>query len=504
MKLNTQILADIFQSNMILPLNKDFKLGGIVNPEEKVTVKFNQQQYQTISDQNGAWQVKINAVSDPKFVATILVEAGDRKQEIENIRFGKVYLLSVQSNIEYRLKDEAHFAQVKTELSEHKYPDLHYYNVPQVDYIDPETGEVKPKEIHLEQWHQVDAENCGYMSAVGFYMIKKMREEGVAGPIAIVDCFKGGTSASVWIKKSDLAGDAELNKKFLDEYHNQIAGKTWADFDRETEEYNQIVNKHNQDLARYLKMHPDTSLSTAKNIVGHTPWPPPARPDLFTRPCGLYETMMSQVKDCVFNGMVWYQGENDTDRAEQYHKLLPLLIHTWRRRLHDPSLPVKLIQLPGYADYPEDSAALIRQVQLQTAKAMPEVDLVSFVDGGEEHNIHPTNKKIVGERLGQIEVGNDYAGTPFVKKCQYSDSKLILTITRCEQLKLNSKTILEVITENRQKQVELTAADLNKNQIVMNLDEKPQEISYAYANFTKEIGLYNELDYPVSPFKIRL
>lgn len=61
-------------------------------------------------------------------------------------------------------------------------------------------------------------------------------------------------------------GDAELNEKFLAEYHQQIAGKTWADFDHET------VEKHNQNLARYLKMHPDTSLSTAKNIVGHTPW----------------------------------------------------------------------------------------------------------------------------------------------------------------------------------------------------------------------------------------
>lgn len=504
MKLNANLLADIFQSNMILPLNKDFKLGGIVNAGETVKVDFDQNHYETTANQKGEWQVKINAVTDPKMVATISVEAGKEKQEIENIRFGKVYLLSGQSNIEYRLKDEAHFAQVKAELNENKYSDLYYYNVPQVDYIDQETGEVKPKDIHLEQWHEIDAENCAYMSAVGFYMIKKMREEGLADPIAVVDCFKGGTSASVWIKKSDLAGDAELNEKFLAEYHQEIAGKTWADFDSETEEYNQKVEKHNKDLAKYLKMHPDTSLSTAKNIVGHTPWPPPARPDLFTRPCGLYETMMSQVKDYTFNGMVWYQGENDTDRAEQYYKLLPLLIQTWRRRLHDSSLPVKLIQLPGYADYPEDSAALIRQVQLQTAKAMPEVDLVSFVDGGEEHNIHPTNKKAMGERLGQIEVGNNYAGTPFVKKCQYSDGKLALTIARCEYLKLEHKVAIEITTEDGRKQIELTDDNLVQNQILINLDKKPQEISYAYANFSNDIGLYNELDYPVSPFKIRL
>lgn len=124
--------------------------------------------------------------------------------------------------------------------------------------------------------------------------------------------------------------------------------------------------------------------------------------------------------------------------------------------------------------------------------------------GGEEYNIHPTNKKVMGERLGQIEVGNDYAGTPFVKKCQYSDGKLALTIARCEYLKLEHKVAIEITTEDGRKQIELTDDNLVQNQILINLDKKPQEISYAYANFSNDIGLYNELDYPVSPFKIRL
>lgn len=504
MKLNQNLLADMFQSGMILPLNKDFKLGGLINAGEKIKVSFNQQQYQACADKKGKWQITLPAVSDPDSIATISVEAGDREQTITNVRFGKVYLLSGQSNIEYRLRDEEHFSQVQKDLKENKFTDLYYYNVPQVDYIDPKTGEVKPKELQLEKWHKINADNCGGMSAVGFYMIKNMREHGVRGPIAIVDCFKGGTSASVWIKKEDLASDSELKEKFLDEYHNQIAGKTWADFDRETEEYNQTVDQHNKDLAKYLKMHPDVSLSTAKNIVGHTPWPPPARPDLFTRPCGLYETMMSQVEDGVFNGMIWYQGENDTDRAEQYRKLLPLLIHTWRRRLHDPSLPIKLIQLPGYADYPEDSAAIIRQTQLNISRSLPEVDLVSFVDGGEEHNIHPTNKQVMGERLGKIWVGNDYAGTPFVDKVSYCYGKLILNVTRCVRLKLTQEVNFEVNVLGKEHIVKITNDNLHENQIVISLQNKPEQISYAYANFTEKIGLYNELNYPVSPFRIKL
>lgn len=504
MKLNEKILADIFPSNMILPLNKDFKLSGIIEADQKVDIHFNDEYFQTESDKKGHWQIIIPAVNDPNMIATISVKTKYHEQTIKNIRFGIVYLLSGQSNIEYRLKDEKHFTEIKDKLREHQFKDLHYYNVPQVDYIDPKTGEVKPEDLHLEQWREVNEKNCGAMSAIGFYMIEEMQKEGIRGPIAIVDCFKGGTSASVWIKKDDLAEDTELKEKFLDKYHQEIADKTWLDFDHETEKYNQKVEQHNKDLAKYLKMHPDTSLSTAKNIVGHTPWPPPSRPDLFTRPCGLYETMLSQVKNGVFNGLIWYQGENDTDRAKQYHKLLPLLIQTWRRELQDPSLPVKIIQLPGYADYPKGSGALIRQVQLDTARKMPEVDLVSFVDGGEDHNIHPTNKEIMGERLGKICAGNNYAGTPYVDYVNYQNDKLILHVVRCNQLKLKAKTIVNVIELDKRKQIEITNQNFRKDCIVIQLPTRPSEISYGYSNFPENIGLYNELDYLVSPFKFRL
>ena len=504
MKLNEKILADVFQSNMILPLNKDLKLGGVIEADQKVNIHFNDEYFQTESDKNGQWQITIPAVNDPNMIATISVKTKYHEQTIKNIRFGIVYLLSGQSNIEYRLKDEKHFAEIKNKLRKHQFKDLYYYNVPQVDYIDPKTKEVKPKDLHLERWHEVNEHNCGTMSAIGFYMIEEIQKEGIKGPIAIVDCFKGGTSASVWIKKDDLARDAELKEKFLNKYHQEIANKTWIDFNHETEIYNRKVEQHNKDLAKYLKMHPDTSLSTAKNIVGHTPWPPPSRPDLFTRPCGLYETMLSQVKDGVFNGLIWYQGEDDTDRARQYHKLLPLLIQTWRRKLQDPSLPVKIIQLPGYADYPKGSGALIRQVQLDTARKMPEVDLVSFVDGGEEHNIHPTNKEIMGERLGKICATNNYAGTPYVDYVEYKKDKLILHVVRSNHLKLKAKTIVDTIVLNKRKQIEIANSNIHKDCIVIQLPARPSEISYGYSNFPENIGLYNELDYPVSPFKFRL
>lgn len=506
MKLNQNLLADIFQDGMVFPRNKDFKVGGYIEPKQKVEVSFNQHTYFAMSDENGKWEIILPAVNED-LVQELTVKSNNKTQTISNLKFGRVYLLGGQSNIEYRLKDEKHYQKMVSKLKEMKYSNLYYYNVPQVDYLDPKTGEVKPKDLQVEHWHHINENNAGMVSAIGFYMMLALQESGIQEPIAVVDCFKGGTSASVWIKEADLARDADLKDAFLGKYHETIAGKSWEDFDRETKAYNLTVEKHNRDLAKYLKMHPDTSLSTAKNIVGHTPWPPPYRPDLYTRPSGLNETMLKQIEFGVFNQMVWYQGENDTDRAKYYDKLLPLLIHTWRQTLHDPSLPVKLIQLPGYADYPDNSGAEIRQTQLVVSRTVPQVDLVSFIDGGEEHNIHPTNKGTMGMRLGKIMAGDDYAGTPYVEKMDASSEgtkfRFVFKIARCQKLHLEKETYLKVkYFDKKVEQIKLNADNLQNNKLILELDDLPKEISYAYENYPHHIGLYNELNYPLSPFRV--
>lgn len=200
MKLNQNILDDIFQDNMILPLNKWINIGGKISPNEEVDIIFNNKNYKTKADKNGAWKIRLSPISKLNKYS-LLVQTKDKKQIIKNIQFGKVYLLSGQSNIEFRLKDEKHFENIKKMLSDNKISNLYYYNVPQVDYINPKNQEIKPKNLKTELWHNVNADNCGEMSAIGFYMMEKLAKLGNRELIAIVDCFKGGTSASCWIKR---------------------------------------------------------------------------------------------------------------------------------------------------------------------------------------------------------------------------------------------------------------------------------------------------------------
>lgn len=125
MKLNQNLLADIFQDGMVFPRNKDFKVGGYIEPKQKVEVSFNQHTYFAMSDENGKWEIILPAVNED-LVQELTVKSNNKTQTISNLKFGRVYLLGGQSNIEYRLKDEKHYQKMVSKLKEMKYSNLYY------------------------------------------------------------------------------------------------------------------------------------------------------------------------------------------------------------------------------------------------------------------------------------------------------------------------------------------------------------------------------------------
>ena len=494
-----KLLADIFQDGMVLPIHKDFRLGGQTASGAVVTVSFAGRDYQSQADEQGHWQILLPAY-DKQELNELTVASHGQKQTLKNLHFGRVILFSGQSNIEYRLKDDAEFAQAKAELAVGSHPKLYYYNCPQIDYRDPETGAVKP-DVAEEKWHEVNAETAGDMSAIGFYCLAKLQELDPSQIYAAVDCFKGGTSASNWLPVDLLKADPELKTAFIDPYEAAVKGKSWADFDAETAKWQAAVDQHNVDLKQYLDQHPESSLSQAKNIVGHTPWPPPMRPDSYLRPGALYETMVSQIQDITVTDWVWYQGENDTDRPRHYSKLLNLLLNTWRRVLADPSLPVKLIQLPGYADNPENSVAMIRQTQLETAASRPYVDLVSIADLGEAHNIHPTHKREAGQRLALCMSGLSYPATPTAVAFKKEGDHLSFKVTNSFLLEVKNEVKVSFLTkEGTWLPYQAVKAQVKGQEVSLDCPNDALGLRYGYANYP-DLAVYNELDSPLTAFE---
>ena len=127
----------------------------------------------------------------------------------------------------------------------------------------------------------------------------------------------------------------------------------------------------------------------------------------------LYNGMIHPLLPFTIRGAIWYQGESNASRAFQYQTSFPLMIGDWRRRWgHD--FPFYFCQLANYqpkTNQPEESAwAELREAQ-SLALSLPNTGEAVLIDVGEEADIHPKNKQVVGYRLASIALAQTYGQT---------------------------------------------------------------------------------------------
>lgn len=126
-------------------------------------------------------------------------------------------------------------------------------------------------------------------------------------------------------------------------------------------------------------------------------------------PVGLYNGMIFPLRNYKFKGIVWYQGESNVGRWNEYSSLLSAMIADWRK-LFDSQLPFYIIELADFLapDNPGRSAwAALRKQQAITAEKNPDTYLIKNSDTGEWNDIHPLDKKTAAIRLVDTILNND-------------------------------------------------------------------------------------------------
>jgi sialate O-acetylesterase len=134
----------------------------------------------------------------------------------------------------------------------------------------------------------------------------------------------------------------------------------------------------------------------------------------------------------TIKGVIWYQGESNVGRAEQYKRLFPLMIEDWRDKW-GYELPFYFVQLAPYlygaADQKEQSQKL-RDAQRYALK-LPKTGMAVTLDIGLLTTVHPPYKKEVGDRLARFALANEYGkklvpSGPIYKNTTVSGNKLII------------------------------------------------------------------------------
>lgn len=245
--------------------------------------------------------------------------------------------------------------------------------------------------------------------------------------------------------------------------------------------------------------------------------PPLVSADLkqFSRePVVLYNAMIAPLASYTIKGVIWYQGENNTADAKQYTVLFPDLIKDWREKWQQKDLPFVYVQLANYLpvlDHPSDSHwAELREAQLKTL-SVPYTGMAVIHDTGEWNDVHPVNKKDVGQRLSlaaqhvAYHQSNVVFSGPVFLSGIVKQNKMIITFnTFGSQLAVKGGGQLKhfAIAGSDRKFVWANAL-IKDNQVIVWNDKilNPVAVRYAWSDNPQNANLYNADGLPASSFR---
>jgi len=242
----------------------------------------------------------------------------------------------------------------------------------------------------------------------------------------------------------------------------------------------------------------------------------PPRPEAMegpNRPTVLYNAMVHPFIDFKIKGVIWYQGESNTERTQAYRSIFPAMIKDWRNKWQQQDLPFYFVQLANFMakeDEPKESAwAELRDAQFY-ASNLPHTGMAVITDIGDANDVHPKNKQEVGRRLALMALNDLYnkptvASGPQLKNWKVQGNTIVLTLNPIGKKIVATDNIAQglkgfTIAGEDGKYVPALAL-LKGNQVIVSASsiQKPVSVRYAWAN-NPDLSLFNDAGLPSSPF----
>ena len=222
-------------------------------------------------------------------------------------------------------------------------------------------------------------------------------------------------------------------------------------------------------------------------------------------PSLIYNSMIYPFIKTRISGVVWYQGESNVERAEEYEKTFPLLINSWREKF-GKNLPFYFVQLATFNNDGNSNEgcpwAELRDVQTQ-ALSLKNTGMAVTTDVGNPTDIHPRNKKPVGERLANLALKNGIY-SPVLKSYTVKGDKIEVTLTGKSMLIAKDQQSLRGFEIAGKDQVFYPAtASIVNNKLVVTSDKvsNPTAVRYGWKADNSELNLFTKELLPVSPFR---
>ena len=348
-------LPHVLGDNMILQQQTDARLWGWakVGKTVKVTTSWSKDVYTAKAGQDGKWQLTVKTPAASYDPLSITFDDGD-KLTLHNVLAGEVWVCAGQSNMEMPVKGfgncpvEGYNEEV---VNANAYRGVHYVKIPSIMRMQPQ----EDADCH---WEEVSPKTVGEASATGYFFAQVVNK-ALNVPVGLIMANKGGSRVESWLTK--------------------------------------------ENLEKYTKEPTDSA-----GIVAYKPEWDYHRAMLWGN--GTFNPILKY----TVKGILYYQGcSNMGDPGDQYSERMALLVKQWREQFGLGQIPFYFVEIAPYHydDVNGDWGARLREQQYKASRIIPNSGLVctnDLVYPYETTQIHPAQKKGVGQRLAYLALNKTY------------------------------------------------------------------------------------------------
>lgn len=395
-------LPAIYTDNMVIQHNQPLLIQGRANAKEPIEVCIGKQKVGTVTGKDGRWKVALQPLEVGK-TYTLTISSPTCRKTYKNIVAGEVWLCSGQSNMEFTVQEALKDDRLYKEMPKQA---IRLFNLKgkwatNAVVWSPEVLD-SVNHLHYYQsavWEECTPDAANKFSAVAYYFGKQL-QDSLKVPIGLICNAVGGSPTEAWIDRSTL------------ERSFPLILKDWL---------------HNDFIHSWVRERAALNLRKATDKRQRHPY----------EPCYLYETGIDPFTSFPIKGVIWYQGESNAHNMDVHSRLFSLLVQSWRTQWKQPDLPFYYVQLSSM-DRP--TWGWFRDSQRRLLSHLDQVGMAVSSDYGDSLNVHPRNKRPIGERLARWALSKTYhfdavvPSGPLFRQASAKDGAVYVTFHYAEGL----------------------------------------------------------------------
>ena len=379
--LGAQVVLDpMLGDDMVLQRDLPIVIRGTAKAGESVRVRLASEQVVVTAAADGRWEARLRPRAASAAALELVAAAASGEAKARNILIGDVWVCAGQSNMEWPLSKDANAPEAakmlanpvtQIRLRNHAFPGQYGKRA----LTAAQLQEMVPGKFFKGEWAVNGPKSAPPFSAVGWWFAQRVQSSARV-PLGMVNWSIGGAPIETFIRPEVLAAEPAMAAKVKGDWEKNPAIDSWVQ-QRAREHFGKA--------------------QAPRDAMGINHFYKPG----FAWAAGPGMATWMPVK-----GFLWYQGESNSlnePSAREYPAMLKAMIADWRAQWKLPEAPFLWVQLSSIdtAGYKSQQWPMFRDNQRRLLAEIPNSGMAVSSDVGAKNDVHPRDKKTVGDRLAR-------------------------------------------------------------------------------------------------------